>query len=670
MNPRLTRGLWFAVAALVLGLPFLPLLASSAGPPPDAGPPWALNVTAWGLGLALTVVTALAAGRLGSRLPAHRPRGARVRVPTVPTVAFVAVLAVALAAWSAYTMRAVFAANPVLIDEMAQLFHARVFASGRLAAPAPQPAAAFLIAHTWITDAGWASLYPPVHPLVLALGMVFRAEWLVTPVLGGVGVALVYLVTKGLYGPKTARTAAFLWAISSWVMFMSASYMNHVTAVTFALACWALVWAPAPRPSPRPGHLAAAGFCLAAVAATRPLDAVAAGLPVLAWIVAGRRWAAVPWMGLGTLPVFAGWGYFNWRLYGSPFTLGYSALYGSEISLGFGIDPWGRPFTPVVALGNVAVAMRRLNLFLYEWPIPALLPLGLWALAGRPRRPSDAIVAIGLLAVPALYFFYWHSGFYPGPRYYYAAAPFLVIGTARAWRWGWGLARRSCRSWWRGDVALVTAAVVVLIWGWLGVLPDRFAVYRRGLSTLKLHPERELAARGVRQALVIVPERWGSRLIVSLWELGVRPGLAERAYRWLDSCELYRLIEAGRAAHVTPQETMRRLETLIQASPVPVPQLRDAPDETLHLRGDRPLDPACEREVRRDAAGYTLFGYLVWRNPVGLDSGIVFARDLYDRNAELFARYPGWPVWRYAPPAGGPPDAPPVLTMIAGGAAP
>ncbi len=417
---RVTRWLWFAIAALVIGLPFLPLARSHGAPPPDPGPPWDVNVAAWGIGLALVLVVAAAVGRFATRLPAPPPR--------VPAPVFVTVLAVALAAWSTYTMRSVFASNPVLIDEMAQLFHAHVFASGRLAAPAPEPAAAFLIQHTGITSAGWVSLYPPGHPLALAIGMVFGAEWLVNPVLGGLSVALVYLVARGLYGPKTARIAAFLWAVSAWVMFMSASYMNHVTATTLALACWALVWAP--RPMPRHLHLAAAGCCLAAVAATRPLDAVAAGLPVLVWIVARRRWSAIPWMALGTLPVLVAWGYFNWRLFGGPLTLGYNALYGSELNLGFGIDPWGRPFTPAVALSNLAVAVRRLNLFLYEWPIPALLPLGLWALAGRQRRPADAIVAVGLLAVPALYFFYWHSGYYPGPRFYYAPAATVAPGGA------------------------------------------------------------------------------------------------------------------------------------------------------------------------------------------------------------------------------------------------
>jgi hypothetical protein len=666
MTRLFTRGLWFAIAALVLGLPFLPLLPSSAGPPPDRGPPWAPNVAAWGIGLALVVVAAIAAGRLATRLPARRP-GDRGRL-RLPAAAFLILLGAGLAVWSAYTMRSVFAANPVLIDEMAQLFHARVLSAGRLAAPAPGPAAAFLIQHTWITDAGWVSLYPPGHPLMLAVGMLFRVEWLVTPVLGGVGVALVYLVARGLYGPKTGRIAAFLWAVSSWVMFMSASYMNHVTATTLALACWALLWAP--RPSPRRLHLVAAGVCLAAVAATRPLDAVAAGLPVLLWAVSGRRWSAIPWIALGTLPVLVGWGYFNWRLFGSPLSIGYSAVYGSELNLGFGVDPWGRPFTPLVALSNFAVAMRRLHLFLYEWPIPALLPLGLWALAGRQRWVPDGIVAVGLLAVPALYFFYWHSGYYPGPRFYYAAAPFLVIGTARAWRWGWALARRSCRPWWRGDVALVSAAVIVLIWGWTSVLPARFASFRAGFATLKLHPERELAARGVHQALVIVPEPWGSRLIVSLWELGVPPGLAERAYNWVDACDVQRVADGARAARLTPDETARRLEALMQATPVAVPRVPGSADETLRLRGDRPLDPACLRELQHDQAGFTLYGYLAWRNPIGLNSGIVFARDLYERNEELFARYPGWAIWRYAPAAGGPPDAPPVLRPVGGGAAP
>jgi hypothetical protein len=67
--------------------------------------------------------------------------------------------------------------------------------------------------------------------------------------------------------------------------------------------------------------------------------------------------------------------------------------------------------------------------------------------------------------------------------------------------------------------------------------------------------------------------------------------------------------------------------------------------------------------MRRDTAGFTLYGYLVWRNPVGLRSGLVFARDLGERNAELLAGYPGWPVWRWAPPPGEP-NSRPTLTRL------
>src|SRR3970040_549501 len=144
----------------------------------------------------------------------------------------------------------------------------------------------------------------------------------------------------------------------------------------------------------------------------------------------------------GCLPLMLAWGYVNWRPDGSPLALGYSAAYGGQFRLGFGTDPWGQPYTPLVALSNVAVAIRRLHLYLYEWPIPALLPLALWGVLGRQRSVRDLIVGVGVVAAPLLYFFYWHSGFYLGPRFFYVAVPWLVLGTARAWVWAWVRARR------------------------------------------------------------------------------------------------------------------------------------------------------------------------------------------------------------------------------------
>ena len=52
---------WLAFAAIAIGLPFLPLARPNGAPPPDLGPPWAPNVTAWAIGLALVFGTSLLA---------------------------------------------------------------------------------------------------------------------------------------------------------------------------------------------------------------------------------------------------------------------------------------------------------------------------------------------------------------------------------------------------------------------------------------------------------------------------------------------------------------------------------------------------------------------------------------------------------------------------------
>jgi hypothetical protein len=490
-----------------------------------------------------------------------------------------------------------------------------------------------------------------------------RLEWLVNPTLGGLGVILIFFLARGLYGPRTAIYAAVLFSTAAWLLFMSASYMNHVGAMTLAVASWALIWGPRRR---RQVHLVAAGTALAAVATIRPLDAVAAAVPIACWFVfapsAPRSRAVIrsaALLAMGATPIALVWGYFNWRVFGNALTTGYAALYGPAVGIGFHQDPYGEAFTPAIALSNMAVAVRRLHIYLFEWPIPALLPLAVWGVASRHRHPSDLIVAAGAAAAPLLYFFYWHSGFYLGPRFYYAAVPWLILGTARAGVWMWRRARQHRHRGFSAEGACAAAVILIFWWGWAGFFPDRLRAYRGSFPTFKLHPERQLADQNVDHAIVLVPESWGSRVIVGLWALGVPPGVAEAAYRRVDHCDLYRL--ARRDTALTPSQVSRDVEGLSRATVTPVSRIPGAPDPTLRVRTDRPLPEECRAELVRDLQGFTVFGNLAWRNPVGLDRGIIFARDQHDRNTELLSRHPGWPVWRFAPPPGHPTD-PPVLT--------
>lgn len=655
MTRALSRVLWAIIGVALLVLPALPLATWSGAP--DSGPVWEPHLLAWVLGIPIVLTGAWLAGRMGSNL-----RVQAWKLPAVSPLAAVVVFAVALTALSAVAMVNAFAQNPHLVDEVAQLFQARVFAAGRLAAPVPEPPEFFLVTQTLMTEAGWVSQYPPGQSLLLALGFLVGAEWLINPVLGGVGVVLVYAIGRGLYGPKTGVAASFLWAVSAWVLFMSATYMNHVGAVTFALAAWAAVWSPKKFTA---RYAALAGLLLAATAAMRPLDAVTAAIPIAVWLICRRRFGAFVWIALGSLPVAFAWGYVNARLYGSPFTLGYTALYGAEVGLGFGMDPWGRTYTPLIALSNAASAIRRLHIYFYEWPIPALLPLALWALVARPRALGDLVVAIGMIAGPALYFFYWHSGFYPGPRFYYIAAPFVALGMARAWRWIWNRAKRLPQRWGlRWDMAVAASAVIVLLWGWADLLPARWHAYRAQLVSLKRHPERELAAKGIMQALVIVPESWSSRIVTNLWGLGAPPGLVERAFNRTDTCDLHEFATRARQARLTSQQITDSLTVRLETPDRMVQPIRDWPDPTVRLRTRDALPRACRVEMNRDLQGFAIYGHLAWHNDIDLDTGLVFARDLYELNHALFARYPEWPVWRYAPLSSDP-NAPPVLTLLA-----
>ena len=651
MTRALARGLWVGIAAGAI-LSMLPLPGAVGGS--DRGPMWSPHVSSWVIGVVVVAAFGVIAARLATRLP-ERPRRSlvlsdRALVGTATIGLFVAILV---------AQQLLFGRNPLLVDEMAQLLHARALASGRLALPVPEPLSAFLSTHTWVTPAGWVSQYPPGQLILLAAGLLVGAVWLVNPLLGALSTIAVYWTARGLWGRRTARAASVLWALCSWVLFMSATYMNHVAAAALALAAWASVFGPR---DPRRRHWLLAGVALAWLAAIRPLDAVGAAVPIGVWMLLRRRLDGIPWLALGGAPVIGAWLVFNWRLFGDPLQLGYTAIYGESHGLGFGVDPWGEPYTPLVGLGNLMVAVRRLHLYLFEWPVPALLPLAIWAVLGRHRTASDTAVAAGIIAVPVLYFFYWHSGFFLGPRFYYGIAPWLVLGTARAWVWARAGAASLPTRLFRWPIGLGVATAAVLIWGLLGVLPERWAVYRDGLATLKLHPERQLAERGVARALVIVRTSWGNRIVADLWAQGVPPGLAEQAYRRLDACALDELRRSARAEGWPPGELRMRIEQLV-ATASPPPLMTELPDWTLRLDPDRPLTASCRAELERDIAGFTLYGNLAWRNELGRDDGIVFARDMIELNGPLLANYAGWPIWLYKPTEQDPRGAP-VLSRV------
>ena len=94
--------------------------------------------------------------------------------------------------------------------------------------------------------------------------------------------------------------------------------------------------------------------------------------------------------------------------------------------MGFHTSPWGDSHTPLMGLRNELIDLGLLNSFLFEWAIPALLPLGAFLAMGLALRKWEGRLVLAFFAIPIAYFFYWHRDAFLGPRYLYEGLPFLM----------------------------------------------------------------------------------------------------------------------------------------------------------------------------------------------------------------------------------------------------
>jgi hypothetical protein len=614
----------------------------------------------WGGSIALLslVVAALAGGRVDSRWDRFADRLQRI-----PGWIYAASLALGLVATALFLSNVVFTRNPHLIDTIAQLFQARIFAGGALTAPAPDDLEFFIAQHIVVRDGQWFSQYPPGHPALLALGLLAGLPWLINPLFAAATLVLVYLIGRRLAGEDTGRLAAGLYLISPFVLFMSASYMNHVTTAFFlALALYAALRAA----EPASGFMwpATMGLALAAGATIRPLEAGAWAAVLGLWLLARRGWWRAFTAGaactIGMIPLLT----YNTLTTGHPLRFGYTLLWGEGHGLGFHTDPWGLPFTPLEAIANTALDFQRLDMVLLSWPVPSLLFLvaALVLAAVRPgRRTGIGLLAALFLAAPTAYFFYWHRDDFLGPRFLHASLVPAILLSAM----GIVALDRSLGRW---RSALRVAIPLSVLFFLTLKLPAQAGLLSGRWLEMKLHPEREVAELGSDDALVFVKAGWGSRLVARLAAWRVPAPLIEKTFRLVDGCRIQQALdEADSLATVSDRDEVAahlraRLEADLHLAP---PAVRDRlPDPSVRVDTTRALTPACLLEVQRDESGYTVYETLAWRNDPWLREGILYARDFGpERNLRLLRRYPRRDVFLYTRTSQGFGSAPQLLRI-------
>jgi len=368
--------------------------------------------------------------------PAPAPAARRARsggYGALERDAALALAAIGLVA-TAYVASSVLERIPHVQDDIAYLFQARTFALGRLSVPLPPVPEAFQQEFILMREGQWYSKYPPGHPLVLTLGVLVGAPWLVSPVSAALALVVTFLFARAVFGARTALLAQILLLSSPFFLLMSGTMMSHPTSLLFAmLFAWQLE-----RAERRDSPLAAvaAGLALGMLGASRALTAAAFALPFLAWVAVrllrGRRLrprhlalaagASVPVIGVLL---------YNLALTGdlatNPFELWWRF---DRIGFGPDVGMHGGHY-PAWGLVNTWANLNELERWLFGWPTQLTLAFALLPFLTCSRRLWDWLLGAAVACVVVAYVFYWADGIMYGPRYYYEVAGLLAILSAR-----------------------------------------------------------------------------------------------------------------------------------------------------------------------------------------------------------------------------------------------
>lgn len=654
------------IAVVILALAILPI--ANLLPGGETDPEYVARLMEWLSGTALCATVGVLVAFLTRLRDPSRPLLVRGRIDDQVAgpghgrgdgagMSFVLAVTVLAFALYAFTAHWVFSARPLQVDEIVQVMQARWLLEGRLWVSPPPLKEFFSVLH--VVDVGDRvyGQFPVGGPAMLALGSLVRAEWLVGPAAGAGCVALFAALLPRLE-PDASRSwlrgVTLLFALAPFGVFMFASHMNHSTTLLWLLVATLALALATERGTASLWWALLCGVALGIATTIRPLDAAAFALPAAAWLAwrarhGGRAPIALIASGIGIAVPILALLFTNAETTGSALRFGYDVLWGSSHSLGFHAAPWGPAHTPLRAIELVSLSLTRLSVFLLETPVPALLLIvgGVWA-SERTSRRMRALERYLLWAAALLvlgYAMYWHDGFLLGPRFYFPLLPLAVLWVGRLARHLPQLVGRTSVAW----VGLRAVAVAMTVLAVVNILVIRAAGYRSSVTSMRLDVEKESRSAGITNALVLVKESWGARLVVRMWALGVSRPFAERVYRNSDACrleltlaELERDRDAGSGTRIRATndagDIERRLLPLLADSALIDRSARSDGVEAVVPGRTPPAQCTGQRESDRLGSSH-LLAFKLARD------GNVYARWLPGREAEISGLYPGRPVY-------------------------
>ena len=547
--------------------------------------------------------------------------------------------------------------RPHLVDSIVQVFQAKIFAAGSLKALAPKYPEFFMTQHMLFDQTGWYSQYPPGHQALLAIGTLLGIPWAVNILLTLISIYFSYKISLKVFGEVHAKTTLILAVFCPFLFFMGSDFMNHVPTLTSIIlfSYFYICWEEKKKASLLLYSALAIGFAFT----IRPLTALGMAIPfgISALIFAHKnKLVSHLFFALPGVLLFIGINcYYNYIMFGSPTMPGYIKLWGKGHDLGFHLSPWGEAHTPLKGMRNELADLSLLNEYLYEWPIPILLFIGLYLLFFKDLKKHEKLFLCSFLMLPTTYFFYWHRDAYLGPRFMYEGVIFLIFLTSSTLIAGADfikdkrIGKDGILKPTSGESLFIWALTLCFIFGITIGIPSRFTIYATSLKSLKFDIATRAKAEKIDKAIIFIKVSWGVRLMSELRSYGISAALTQIAYSNTDHCRLQELLDQATANSWTTEQFANEIQSLINKKTPLLTFLRHV-DTTLKLSSTKDLSPKCNDELAYDTtSAFTVYAGMVAANSPKFDGDYIVAMDLRSRNHLLREQFPDYPAYIYLP---------------------
>jgi hypothetical protein len=398
----------------------------------------------------------------------------------------------------------VFRATEVTDDELAYVFQAKTYLSGRLFNPPPPTIQNF--ANTFIINDGvkFIGKYQFGHPLLLAIGMMFGSEYIITLFMAAALIVLISVIARYLFEDhRVAMVSPLLLFASPFFYFVSSSRLSHISAA-FLLALFFFLFLKISRADTKPGYQYSlsllAGVAAGFVVNMRPMTALAFLLPFL-FIITQRllkkeiqRPLTIVVMGAGFFAVVALTLAYNKVITGAFLTYP-MAYYDPTEVVGFG----GQGHTIWLGIQNLLSNVARMNAFLFGFPLSLIF---VFIALFKPRLELGDIVAFSIIACFAAGYLLVRVNVADlGPIYYYECIIPLVLLSARGFLWlhDFASSRSATFRSFPSNFLLLSAVFCLLTF-----LPERLVHFSRLTRAIDA-PYAHIEERNVHHAIVFAP---------------------------------------------------------------------------------------------------------------------------------------------------------------------